>query len=303
LGADITITSNYGNFYTLETDADNNEQWVEYRESALYSTHLFDMMGIDNGGVKQDLLYGNGTDLNFKGGAYIYKVGSKNSNVLVQFYDKNGKEVFTKESTAKFYRVYDFFETVNGIYARLAINNSSGKYEHYIYKYSSSTDASGKITHRFDYVRDYPSTIVAYSHQDTGLNKSKRLSHHFTTADVNFNGYSYMANGNLYKTKDFNTVTKVSTPNGAVISDLLMKDGKLYALGFVKQGSTTNYKNYVWTINSSDKFTQIREFTSENSYALSFDMNDEFFYVGMGGLSTYSNVGNVLRLAINPVSK
>ena len=268
----------------------------------MYSTHLFDMMGIDNGGEKKDILFGNGTDNKTKGGAYVYKIGPTRNYTQAKFYDKDGNELFVKGSKYQFARVYDFFETSSGLYARISLMNASDAYEAYIYKYSSSTDTNGKIIHRFDYLRDYPSTMTAYTHQDTGLNKSKRLSHHMTMADVTFNGYAYITNGYLYKTKDFNTVTKISAPNGAIISDLLMKDGKLYALGFVKQGTTTNYKNYVWTIDSSDKFTQVREFTSENCYALSFDMNDEFFYVGMGGLSTYSNVGNVLRLAINPVN-
>ena len=81
----------------------------------------------------------------------------------------------------------------------------------------------------------------------------------------------------------------------------------LYALGFKKTNSTTNaYTNYVWSLDSKDAFTEIRSFTSTGAYALSFEKDEDFFYVGLGGPTTHitttaTSVGDIVRLAIDPI--
>jgi hypothetical protein len=88
----------------------------------------------------------------------------------------------------------------------------------------------------------------------------------------------------------------------------MVRDGVLYALGFKKTNSTTNaYTNYIWSIDANDNFNQIRSFTSTGAYALSFEKDSEFFYVGLGGPTTHittsvANVGNIIKLAITPIS-
>jgi hypothetical protein len=124
-----------------------------------------------------------------------------------------------------------------------------------------------------------------------------------------FNGYGYITTGYLYKTKSFNDIRAISAPNSAIITDLAVRDGKLYALGFVKTNSSTNaYTNYIWSIDENDSFTQIRTFNTVGAYALSFDKDADFFYVGLGGPTTHittdvTSVGDILKLSINPITE
>ena len=98
-------------------------------------------------------------------------------------------------------------------------------------------------------------------------------------------------------------------PIGAFAKFIQDTHGRLFALGFVKTNKATNeYTNYIWVINASDNFTQIREFNTVGAYALSFDKDADFFYVGLGGPSTHTttsvaNVGNILKLSINPITE
>ena len=125
-----------------------------------------------------------------------------------------------------------------------------------------------------------------------------------------YNGYAYYTTGYLYKTQTFvkSETTKIAAPNSAIITDLMVRDGVLYALGFKKTNSTTNaYTNYVWSLNENDVFTEIRSFTSQGAYALSFEKDSEFFYVGLGGPTTHittdvTSVGDIIKLAINPLA-
>jgi hypothetical protein len=126
-----------------------------------------------------------------------------------------------------------------------------------------------------------------------------------------YNGYAYYTTGYLYRTKTFENsgTTAISAPNSAIITDLAVRDGKLYALGFVKTNSSTNaYTNYIWSIDENDNFTQIRTFNTVGAYALSFDKDADFFYVGLGGPTTHitttvTSVGDILKLSINPITE
>ena len=99
----------------------------------------------------------------------------------------------------------------------------------------------------------------------------------------------------------------IAAPNGAIVTDLLVRDGTLYVLGFQKtDGATNAYMNYVWSLDEDDSFTEIRRFTSEGAYALSLEKDSEFFYVGLGGPTTHvtdgvTSVGDIVRLAIRPI--
>ena len=138
---------------------------------------------------------------------------------------------------------------------------------------------------------------------------TRRLYSDFMRTE-SYNGFAYYTTGYLYKTKSFvkSETTAIAAPSGAIITDLMVRDGVLYALGFKKTNSSTNaYTNYIWSLDSNDKFTEIRRFTSEGAYALSFEKDSEFFYVGLGGPSTHitstvTSVGDIIKLSINPVS-
>ena len=86
-----------------------------------------------------------------------------------------------------------------------------------------------------------------------------------------------------------------------------MRDGKLYVLGFKKTSSSTNaYTNYVWSLDENDTFTELRSCTSTGAYALSFEKDGEFFYLGLGGPTTHvttavTSVGDIIKLAIDPI--
>ena len=99
----------------------------------------------------------------------------------------------------------------------------------------------------------------------------------------------------------------IAAPGGAIVTDLMVKDGVLYALGFKKTDDTEiAYTNYIWSLDDSDRFTEIRSFSTRGAYALSFERDEDFFYVGLGGPTTHiteevSAVGDILRLAITPI--
>jgi hypothetical protein len=224
----------------------------------------------------------------------------------VKFYLRDGSSY---DSVNNNNRVYNLIKTEQGIFAYYAHQTGTIKK---IFKYNFTNNQ-----HRFDEVRDITiassssSNLRTYTQSD--VNKSgttintRRLWTDFMRTET-FNGYGYITTGYLYKTKSFNDIRAISTPNRAIISDLTVRDGKLYALGFVRTNTSTNaYTNYIWSIDENDNFTQIRSFTSTGAYALSFDKDDEFFYVGLGGPTTHittsvTNVGNILKFSINPVN-
>ncbi|MBE6695392.1 MAG: hypothetical protein E7587_02960 [Ruminococcaceae bacterium] len=307
---DSTDTQKYvsnlsGNYYAMETDENGNDVWVEYRNNVLHGTHVYDVVEIDyNGGKALMFAVGtSGTPMPVK----ILTNKDTKTYITPKFYLKDGT-VYSGNSNN---RVYNFFKTDKGIFAFYAHQGGTAKK---IFKYNV---VNGE--HRFDEVRDITinaTTSDTKNYQQSDVNSSgtaistRRLTTDFMRTE-SYDGYAYYTTGYLYKTKTFvrNETTAISAPNGAIITDLMVRDGVLYALGFVKTNATTNvYTNYVWSLDSSNKFTEIRSFTSTGAYALSFEMDSEFFYVGLGGPTTHvttavTTVGDIVKLAIEPISR
>ena len=294
-----SVPNNLGNYYVIETDENGNDVWVEYRNNVLHGTHVYDVIEIDYKGGKA-LMFAVGTSGTPMPVKILTNPATK-TYLSPKFYLKDGTEYSGNSNN----RVYNFFKTDEGIFAFYAHQGGTAKK---IFKYNV---VNGE--HRFDEVRDITinaTTSDTKNYQQSDVNSSgsaistRRLFTDFMKTE-SYNGYAYYTTGYLYKTKSFvkSETTKIAAPNGAIITDLLARDGKLYVLGFKKTNSTTNaYTNYVWSLDENDTFTEIRSFTSEGAYALSFEKDSEFFYVGLGGPTTHitdtvSAVGNIIRLA------
>ena len=298
-----SVANNLGNYYTVEADENGNDVWVEYRNNVLHGTHVYDVIEIDYSG-KAALMFAvgtSGTPMPVK----ILTDPAKKTYISPKFYLKDGTEYSGNSNN----RVYNFFRTEEGIFA---LYMHQGGTDRKIFKYNV---VNGE--HRFDEVRDITinsTTSDTKNYQQSDVNSSgsaistRRLFTDFMKNE-SYNGYAYYTTGYLYKTKSFvkSETTKIAAPGGAIITDLLARDGKLYVLGFKKTNSTANaYTNYVWSLDENDTFTEIRSFTSEGAYALSFEKDSEFFYVGLGGPTTHitetvSAVGDIIRLATQVV--
>ncbi len=299
------VGNNLGNYYIVEEDENGNERWVEYRSNVLNGVHVYDVVEIDYNGEKT-LMFAVGTSGTYMP-AKILTNKDKKTYISPKFYLANGT---VYDGTNNNNRIYNFFKTDAGLFAYYAHQGGKDKK---IFKYNFTNNE-----HRFDEVRDITvgygedRDFRTFVQSDVDKNDkaitSRRLWTDFIRTD-SFNGYAYVTTGNLYKTKTFEDIKSIKAPNSAIVTDLITRDGKLYALGFVKTNSSTNaYTNYIWSIDANDKFTQIRTFTSTGAYALSFDKDADFFYVGLGGPTTHitddvANVGNILKLSINPVTE
>ena len=307
------VANNLGNYYIVEEDENGSERWVEYRNNVLHGVHVYDAIEIDYNGT-ETLMFAVGTGSSSSSSiqrpAKILTNKNTRSYASPKFYLKDGSEYMATGSEYLNNRIYNFFKTDAGIFAFYAHQGGTDKK---IFKYNYTNGE-----HRFDEVRDISfgtsTSSDTRNYQQSDVNSSgtavstRRLWTDFMRAE-SYNGYAYYTTGYLYKTKTFekSATTAITAPNSAIISDLIVRDGVLYALGFKKTNSTTNaYTNYIWSIDTSDKFTEIRNFTSTGAYALSFDKDAEFFYVGLGGPTTHitdsvKNVGNIIKLSINPV--
>ena len=296
------VPNNLGNFYALE-GGEGGDGWVEYRNHVLNGTHVYDVVEIDYNGTKA-LMFAvgtSGTPMPVK----ILTDPATKTYISPKFYRKDGT-VYEGNSNN---RVYNFFETDEGIFAFYAHQGGTDKK---IFKYSV---VNGE--HRFDEVRDITlnattSDTKNYLQSDVDKNgnatSARRLYTDFMKT-ASYGGFAYYTTGYLYKTKSFerNETTALAAPDGAIVTDLLARDGRLYALGFRKTGAATNaYTNYVWELDGEDTFTELRSFTSVGAYALSFEKDSEFFYVGLGGPTTHvtdsvTAVGDIVKLAIDPI--
>lgn len=298
-----SVPNNLGNYYVIGDDENGNDVWREYRNNVLHGTHVYDVVEIDHNGGKA-LMFAvgtSGTPMPVK----IQTDPATKSYLSPKFYLKDGT-VYSGNSNN---RVYNFFKTEEGIFAFYAHQGGTDKK---IFKYNVT---GGE--HRFDEVRDITinaSTSDTQSYQQADVNSSgtavstRRLYTDFMKTE-SYHGYAYYTTGYLYKTKSFerSETTKLTAPNGAIVTDLLVRDGKLYVLGFKKTSSSTNaYTNYVWSLDEKDTFTELRSCTSTGAYALSFEKDGEFFYLGLGGPTTHvttavTSVGDIIRLAIDPI--
>ena len=298
-----SVPNNLGNYYVIEADENGNDVWREYRNNVLHGAHVYDVVEIDHNGGKA-LMFAvgtSGTPMPVK----IQTDPATKSYLSPKFYLKDGT-VYSGNSNN---RVYNFFKTEEGIFAFYAHQGGTDKK---IFKYNVT---GGE--HRFDEVRDIiinASTSDTQSYQQSDVNSSgaavstRRLYTDFMKTE-SYHGYAYYTTGYLYKTKSFerSETTKITAPNGAIVTDLLVRDGKLYVLGFKKtSGSTNAYTNYVWSLDEKDTFTELRSCTSTGAYALSFEKDGEFFYLGLGGPTTHvttavTSVGDIIKLAIDPI--
>ena len=171
--------------------------------------------------------------------------------------------------------------------------------------------------HRFDEVRDIDiggtsADTRVYLQADvnasgTPITTRRLYTDYMRTAT--YHGFAYYTTVYLYNTNSFerDETVAIAAPGGAIVTDLMVKDGVLYALGFKKtDGTEIAYTNYIWSLDDSDRFTEIRSFSTRGAYALSFERDEDFFYVGLGGPTTHiteevSAVGDILRLAITPI--
>ena len=300
-----SVANNAGNYYIVEEDENGNDRWVEYRNHVIHAAHVYDVVEIEYNGEKT-FMFAIGAGSSGIQAAKIVTNKATKGYLTPKFYLKDGTEYANSNN-----RIYNFLKTDEGIFAFYSQQSGTAKK---IFKYNV---VNGE--HRFDEVRDLAfgsGTNQTRLFTQSDVNKSgtaistRRLWTDFMRTET-YNGYAYYTTGYLYRTKTFENseTTAISAPNSAIITDLAVRDGKLYALGFVKTNSSTNaYTNYIWSIDENDNFTQIRTFNTVGAYALSFDKDADFFYVGLGGPTTHittdvTSVGDILKLSINPITE
>ena len=299
----MSVLNLSGNYYVMETDKNGKDVWVEYRNTVVNGTHVYDVVEIEYEGATA-LMFAVGTS----GTAMPISIladKATSTYIFPTFYLKDGT---VYEGNAN-NRVYNLFSTEEGIFAFYSHQGGTDKK---IFKYSV---IGGE--HRFDEVRDIgiggtSADTRVYLQADvnasgTPITTRRLYTDYMRTAT--YHGFAYYTTGYLYKTKSFerDATVAIAAPGGAIVTDLMVKDGVLYALGFKKTDDTEiAYTNYIWSLDDSDRFTEIRSFSTRGAYALSFERDEDFFYVGLGGPTTHiteevSAVGDILRLAITPI--
>ncbi len=264
-GVDSLGTWEVGNYYIYD-----GASWNVFYNLP-HAVHAYDVIKCEDG-----ILFAIGTE-----NAYYSPAQLKNNDgewVNVPLY-KNEKNI-VGDATYSYFRIYNLFETENGIYAFVS-EAKANSFNNSIYKYED-----GKLV-----LQNTIASIGITSYKQNG----NRLWQDYLGTSVTRNGYCYMTSGYIYKTNDFRSTTPIPAPNDAAVSDLLYRDGVLYALGFI-QSSATKFDGFIWEIDEDDNFTTICEFKTKDGYPLSFEYDGSYFYVGVGNRENSSAVGNMYRI-------
>ncbi len=247
-GIDPKVSWDVGSYYRLD-----GEEW-DMLVNLPGSIHNFDI-------VKHDgkLFAGIGVQ---DGNMPALVTTDEETWTPVNFY-RDGELINTTDYT--FTRVYDFFTLSGELYAYLS-QSSSGLTSYYeIYHYDGEN-------------------FVLYSELPTKLNFSRKNTYTHFHQRVEYKGYQYLANGNLYRSADMITAEKI-TPNGdPEINDLRVVGDKLYALcseEYTTDGGETAFYNSLQVTTDGKTFTEVFRF-SYPVRALSFTYENGTVFIGMG---------------------
>ena len=271
IGADPVGRPTYAEAYILK-----NNKWVTFAkiENAL---HIFDAEYFD------DAVY---FGVSYEADDYpvVRFVPGTNEYTNIPLY-KNGTDVICalqNTENVEYKRIYDLFNVNGRLYCALAVSYTSGKTTIEFFELKND---------RFEFCQAFKSS---------GMQMNKYVKNQILfNADASLDDYCYVSLGNLYQTKDFVEFNQIDIPNNACVTDLLIikEDSikKLYVLAVEKKDD--KYKNIIYNLNQSN-LIEVFSFNHACS-ALSFAMNDDEVYVGLGGDDTIStDVGRILKIKI-----
>ena len=275
VGNDSTASYNLGNYYVLDGDT-----WTAYGDVP-NAAHVFDVAQMGD-----RLFFGIGT----RTGALSPAVCLDSEGIYSSVpFVKGGESLFPSDAFS-YSRVYNFFVLDGTLYAFLvAVREDGGRSPYEFYRYD------GEV---FSFVSELDGKGVGF-YKTPVEEKQKRLSQNFIAYGFERDGYAYFATGALYRTKDFISFERLSPKSGAWVSDVAELGGSRYALGFMdKRLSDGFYCNYIWRLESDGSFTEIAEFITDGTYALSLAGDGDVFFVGMGNRAAADGVGEIYKITV-----
>lgn len=256
-----------GNYYALE-----DGKWQKVR-NVPNGIHCFAMLGF---GGKMYL--GVGTETVEDTVAVSSDAGKTWS--YLPLHNNDGTKFDT--SPYEWSRTYAFAEFNDTFYALLQFKkNGATSYDMLVFRYDD-----GKMVYEAE------STINA------------RVSRNYWQSAFEWNGKCFITANGLYAVTDFakpDTHQKIELPNKEMVSDAILYNNEMYALGCLfNEDSTCKTVIYKSSTGEAGSFKEVASF-DYGARPYSFDYDGTYFYVGTGGvLSTeYNNkVGMLLR--VNP---
>lgn len=268
-GSDPKQDWNLGNIYIYE-----NGQWITKRTIA-GGIHQLDMMEFDGQTfVALGVLPGQIPVVASTDGCEsfreipMYKDGELFSTSL--------PEDITVTSAVV--RCYDFFVCNDTLYT-FYYQQFNGQYQMIIFRYQNGA---------FHYHSDLPNDL-----------SYRRISFEIFKAKTEHQGKSYFTTGKLYVSEDMITAEEIILEDDAIVSDLRVINGRLYAMS-VKKTEDGNYTVSMWAkkLLSENKFQKLYYFTYPCT-AQSFTYHDGHFYFGMGdGTLSETNPANGSVLSV-----
>ncbi len=188
-----------------------------------------------------------------------------------------------KDCDYDFLRVYDIYVLNGEMYCLLRGSGVSTLWMFFKYNGVRFEYLSFVSDHGFEYTRFWPDTFGP---------------------KVIFDDACYLTTGKLYRTTDFKESEKIDTPDGGLVTDIMIeKDGlfkreKMYVLSTALK-ENGDYKSTVWQYTKSGKFKEVLTVDTQTT-ALSFAKYEDIFFVALGGQdNTHAAVGTVLMIEKN----
>ncbi len=268
IGADPIGRPEYAENYVL-----NGDKWEIFSKikSAL---HTFDAEYFDNA-----FYFGVG----YEGGEYpiVKFVPETDEYTNIPLY-KNGVDIIVSlqnMANVEYKRVYDLFNVNGKLYCAFSVSYTGGK----------------TTIEFFELKEDKFEFCQAFKASKMQINKAVKNQVLFN-ADAVIDGSCYLSLGNLYKTDDFVNFSKITVPDDACVTDLLVDKDKVYVLAVIKNNG--EFKNTIYSLDG-DKLTEIYSFNN-NCSALSFARGSDCFYIGLGGDGASSaDIGKVLKIELD----
>ena len=270
IGADPIGRPTHAENYIL-----NGDKWETFSkiEGAL---HTFDAEYYDNA-----FYFGVGYENNEY--PIVKFVPETNQYINIPLY-KMGNDVIAllQGSNAEYKRVYDLFNVNGKLYCAFSVAYTGGKTTIEFFELKDD---------RFEFCQAFKASGM----QIDKVVKNQSLFN----SDVVLGDSCYLSLGNLYKTTDFINFSKISVPNDACVTDLLIDksgdDETPYILTTVQNDD--QFTNVIYRLDG-ENLIEIYAF-NHNCSALSFAKTGNVFYVGIGGDGAIStDIGKVYKIDI-----
>lgn len=237
-----------GNFYVLQQDG----TWQKMR-TLPNGIHNFDLVEYEG-----KLFAGLGTDYRYNTTAY-----STDGGKTFQYAPMYKDGALFNDEAYEYTRNYEFMVYQGQLYSLMRFIKANGS-DCAFFRYED-----GKMV----YVGD----ASAYS-------GGRAYNRNYFSGKFEFNGKYYLTAGHLYALTDFTGSTdgkKISMPGGENVVDALLKDGKIYVLATAPDGDR-GHKTVIYQSATGEEgsFTQVQQF-SYPVVPCSFDMDEDYFYIGM----------------------